>query len=129
MSSSQPPALAAHLELAAATAMPGAGVRYSAVNDGPVPIMLGEGYSLDQLTDHGWERLPSAIFRTIGWYLAEGAARELYFRIPEDARPGRYRLRKRLDADRDPRPGFEWLRGHEIQPIEVIAEFDVLPAA
>jgi hypothetical protein len=120
------PTLAAHLELSVTKAVPGQSVRYSVVNQGPVPIMLGEAYALERLTDHGWERLPSLAFRAIGYYLVEGASRELYFRVPEDARPGAYRFCKRVRADSDPRPGSEWLRGHHIDPIELAADFEVV---
>ena len=122
------PTLAAHLELAETKALPGARIRYSVVNDGPVPIMLGEHYSLEHLSDRGWEGLPTLMFHLVGYYLPEGARHELDLRIPEDAHPGRYRIRKRLDADRDPRPGSEWLRGHKIEPIELTGAFDVVRA-
>jgi hypothetical protein len=36
-----------------------------------------------------------------------------------------YRLCKRLAVDRNPHPGYEWVTGREIPPIEVSAEFDV----
>jgi hypothetical protein len=92
--------------------------------------MLGEHYSLERLTDRGWERLPSVLmFRAIGYYLSEGAVRDLTFRVPEDAQPGRHRLCKSLRADSDPVPGSDWLRGYDIEPIEVTAEFEVIPAS
>jgi hypothetical protein len=43
------------------------------------------------------------------------------------ARPAHYRLRKRLDVDRDPHPGYEWVARQEIHAIEATAEFEVTP--
>jgi hypothetical protein len=122
------PALAAHLEFTTTNAVAGARVPYSVVNDGPVPIMLGTPYSLERLTDRGWEPLPPIMFRTIGWHLGKRAARQLELHVPQDAPPGRYRFRKSLRADTDPRPESEWFRGHHIDPLELAAEFDVLPS-
>jgi hypothetical protein len=96
------------------------------VNVGELPIMLGEAYELDREAADGWERisLPYA-FRLWGRRLESGDRHELSARVPEFAQLGRYRLRKRLDVDRDPRPGYEWVAGEEIQPIEVTGEFEV----
>lgn len=126
MRGDEAPTLASHLELPSVRVAPGARVSYSVVNDGPVPIMLGLHYWLERQADRGWERLPSGIFRLIGYYLPEGAVREFDFRIPEDAQPGRYRLCKCVRADSDPRPGSESLGGHQIDPIELAAEFEVI---
>jgi hypothetical protein len=103
-------------------------VGYSVVNVGELPIMLGEAYELEWLSDGGWEwvDLPFA-FRLWGRRLESGDRYELAARVPDGAHTGRYRLRKRLDVDRDPHPGYEWLAGSGIEPIEVTAEFDVTP--
>jgi Big-like domain-containing protein len=114
------------LELSAPAAAPGGIVGYAVTNAGDVPIMLGEAYELERLSNGEWERveLPYA-FRLWGRRVESGDRYELSARVPDLAQPGRYRLRKRLDADRDPRPGYEWVAGQEIQPIEVTAEFNV----
>jgi len=58
------PALVARLELVGPAVMPGGRLRYAVVN-GVVPIMLGEAYGFERVTDHGWERVPLAyVFRT-----------------------------------------------------------------
>jgi hypothetical protein len=56
--------LAAELELATTAAIAGEGLRYTVSNIGALPIMLGEAYELERLTDDGWERVKvSANFR------------------------------------------------------------------
>ncbi|MFZ0088482.1 MAG: immunoglobulin-like domain-containing protein [Solirubrobacteraceae bacterium] len=99
---------------------------YTVINEGDVPIMLGAAYRLERFSEDGWERvkLPYA-FRLWGRRLESGDRHELSARLPDRVQPGRYRLHKRLDADRDPHPGYEWVAGSEIQPIEVTAEFNV----
>ena len=99
---------------------------YTVINAGDLPIMFGEAYELELLSDDGWGlvELPYA-FRLWGRRLESGGRYELSARVPDLAQPGRYRLRKRLDVDRDPHPGYEWLGGEKIEPIEVTAEFDV----
>lgn len=106
--------------------MPGGEVGYEVVNTGELPIMLGAAYGLERRTDGGWERveLPYA-FRLWGRRLESRCRYALTARVPDFAQPGRYRLCKRLIVDRAPHPGYEWVAGQEIQPIEVIAEFDV----
>lgn len=108
--------------------MTGARASYSVVNGGPVPIMLGRPTRW-RLTEQGWERFASPAFRAISWHLGTGAARQLEFRIPEDAPRGRYRLCKTVRADTDPRPETQWLRGHNIDPLELAIEFNVVPLA
>jgi hypothetical protein len=114
------------MEVGAAVATPGESVGYTVINTGDVPIMLGEAYGLERLSDGAWERveLPYA-FRLWGRRLESGDRYELSARVPDFVQPGRYRLRKRLDADRDPHPGYEWVAGQDIEPIEVTAEFNV----
>jgi hypothetical protein len=90
--------LAAELELATTAAIAGEGLRYTVINIGALPIMLGEAYELKRLTDDGWERVKVS---------------------------ARYPLRKRLAVDRDPHPGYEWVACQEIEPLEVTAEFEV----
>ena len=120
--------LVARLEVSAAAAAPGASVSYAVTNAGELPIMLGDAYELERLSDDAWERVevPYA-FRLWGRRLESGDRYELSARVPDLARPGRYRLRKRLDVDRDPHPGYEWLADQEIQEIEVTSEFNVAP--
>jgi hypothetical protein len=118
--------LAARLEVGAAAAAPGGSVGYAVINAGDVPIILGDGFGLERLSDGRWERveLPYA-FRLWGPRLESGDRYELSARVADFVQPGRYRLRKRLDADRDPHPEYEWVAGSEIQPIELTAEFNV----
>jgi hypothetical protein len=72
--------------------------------------MLGEAYELERLTGDGWERAVGLrAFRLWGRRLKSGERYELTVRVPELAQPGRHRLRKRLNADRDPHPGYEWV--------------------
>jgi hypothetical protein len=101
-------------------------VAYTVVNAGATPIMLGEAYELERISDDGWERVELPyVFRLWGRRLESGDRCELAARVPEVVQPGRYRLRKRLDVDRDPHPGYEWVAHQEIQPVEVTAEFAV----
>lgn len=110
-------ALAARLELAAAAAMPGERLGYAVVNTGELPIMLGEAYELERVSDDGWERFPVPyMFRMWGRRLEPGGRSELTARVPELAESGRYRLH----------PGYEWVAGQEIEPIEVVADFEVM---
>ena len=118
--------LVARLELGAVAAAPGGMLGYSVVNAGGLPIMLGEAYELERFSDGGWERVEFPLaFRFWGRRLESGDRYELVARVPDLALPGRYRLRKRLVVDRDPHPGYEWVAEQEIEPIEVIGEFDV----
>jgi hypothetical protein len=120
--------LAARLELSAATFSRGEDLRYVVINTGDLPIMLGEAYELERLTDDGWERAAGPYaFRLWGRRLEAGGRYELTVRVPELAQPGRYRLRKRLGVDRDPHPGYEWVAHQVIDPIEVTAEFEMTP--
>lgn len=88
--------------------------------------MLGEAYGLERFSSDVWERveLPFA-FRLWGWRLEAGERYELSARVPDFVQPGLYRLRKRLEADRDPHPGYEWVAGQGIAPIELTAQFSV----
>ena len=118
--------LAARLELAASAVVPGRVLEYTVINTGALPIMLGEAYGFERPAGDGWERVPVPYaFRLWGRRLESGGRFELTARVPELAHPGRYRLRKRLQVDRDPHPGYEWVAAREIEPIEVTAEFDV----
>ena len=117
--------LAARIELATQSVEPGGRLDYTVVNTGPAQVTLGETYELDRLSATGWDevRLPYA-FRLIGYALRPGERRELSVRVPNDARPGRHRVRKQLRPDRDPDPWNGW-GSQESKPIEVEAEFDV----
>jgi hypothetical protein len=129
VSRSRSSALAARLELAATAAIPGGGLGYTVVNIGALPISLGEAYELDRLADGESERVEIPyMFRSWGRRLESGDRFTLTARIPESVQPGRYRLRKRLDVDRDPHPGYEWVAHQETEPIEVTAEFEVTAA-
>lgn len=125
------PSPAACLELAATTAVAGGRLGYTITNTGTAPLMLGAAYGLERLTGAGWEEvaIPYA-FRAWGLRLESQVHRELVARIPEQAQPGRHRLRVRLTADRDPHPRYEWVAEQELRAVEVSAEFDVrLPEA
>ena len=74
--------------------------------------------------DGSGSRSPYA-FPAWGRRLESGGRFELTARVPERAHPGRYRLRKRLRVDRDPRPGYERVAAQEVEPIEVTVEFEV----
>ena len=118
--------LAADLELATKAAVAGESLQYTVINIGALPLLLGEAYQLERLTNGGWERINvGANFRLWGRRLESGDRFELTARIPEFVHSGRYRLRKRLDVDRDPHPGYEWVAHQEIEPIELTAEFEV----
>jgi hypothetical protein len=96
------------------------------INTGTVPLMVGASYELDSWSGGRWEKSPGpSRFRAWGRRLEPGDRFELFAPVPASARPGRYRLRKRLDADRDPHPGYEWVASHTIEPIEAAAEFEV----
>jgi hypothetical protein len=106
----------------------GGGVEYEVINTGELPIMLGEAYEFDRLGSTGWDRVPLPYaFRLSGRRLEAGDRYGLAARVPDSALPGRYRLRKRLDVDRDPHPGYEWVAHQEIDAIEVTAEFEITP--
>jgi hypothetical protein len=118
--------LAAELELATTAVIADEGLRYTVVNIGVLPIILGEAYELERWTDGRWERVKvSTNFRLWGRRLESGDRFELTSRIPEFVHRGRYRLRKRLAVDRDPHPGYEWVARQEIEPLKVTAEFEV----
>ena len=129
MPDSRSSVLAARLELSTTVAIAGEGLAYTVVNIGALPIMLGAAYQLDRFADNEWEHVevPYA-FRLWGQRLESGGTSELTARVPELVQPGRYRLRKRLDVDRDPHPGYESVAHQEIEPIEVTAEFEVTAA-
>ena len=120
------PSPAARLELAATTAVAGGRLGYTITNTGTAPLMLGATYGLERLRGSGWEEvvIPRG-FRAWGLRLESRAHRELVARIPEEAQPGRHRLRVRLPVDQDPHPGYEWVAEREIRPVELSAEFDV----
>jgi hypothetical protein len=118
--------LAADLELAPTEAVAGEGLRYTVVNIGALPIMLGAAFELERLTEVGWERVAVPHLSPLwGRRLESGDRFELTSRIPEFVHPGRYRPRKSLDVDRDPHPGYEWAAHQEIEPLVVTAEFAV----
>jgi hypothetical protein len=121
------PSLAARLEVVgAAAAVPGGGLRYAVVNTGEVPILLGTAYGLERLGEAGWKEVALPYwFPACGLRLELRSRLELTARIPDDAQPGRHRLRKPLQADRDPHPGYEWVATSAIRPIELTLEFDV----
>jgi hypothetical protein len=120
------PPPAARLELAATTAVAGGRLGYRITNTGTAPLMLGAAYGLERLTGSGWEEVASPYgFQAWGLRLESQAHRDLVARIPDQAQPGRYRLRVRLPADQDPHPGYEWVAEQAIRPVELSAEFDV----
>jgi hypothetical protein len=119
--------LAGRLEVPHPTVSVGGELAYAVVNDGDVPIMLGEDYEVERFGAAGWERIDLGYaFRLWGRRLAPGARFKLTARVPERLVPGRYRLCKRLIADRDPQPGYEWVAQQEIEPVDVTAEFEVV---
>lgn len=88
--------------------------------------MLGEAYELDRFIDNWWQPLAIPwMFRLWGRRLGPGSRHDLEARLPDDAVPGRWRLRKRLSADTDPHPGNEWVARSAIEPLEVAAEFEI----
>lgn len=99
---------------------------YAVINAGVLPIMLGEDYKLQQRVSDRWELLALPYgFRAIGYRLEPGGRRELSVRIPESLQPGRYRVCKRLIADRVRDPGREQRVVNDVEPIELTASFDV----
>jgi hypothetical protein len=120
------PSPAARLELVAITAVAGGRLGCTGTNTGTAPLVLGADYGVERLTGSGSEEvaLPYG-FRAWGLRLESLAHRELVGRIPEQAQPGRHRLRVRLTADRDPHPGYEWVAEQQLRGVEVSAEFDV----
>jgi hypothetical protein len=122
-------ALVARLELLGPAVVPGGRLSYAVINTDVVPIMLGEAYGFERVSDHGWECVPLAyVFRTAAGALGSGSPYDLIARVPDHAQPGRYRLRKHLRADRDPHPGYEWVATEEIQAIELTAGPHIQPA-
>jgi hypothetical protein len=93
VSGSRAPVLAAELQLAATATIAGEGLRYTVVNVGALPIMLGEAYGLERLADAGWERIEVPYnFRLWGRRLESGDRFELTSQIPERVEVGRFRL-------------------------------------
>lgn len=121
------PVLSGRLEVTHPVVVVGGELEYAVVNDGDVPIMLGEDYEVDRRCAAGWERVALGYsFRLWGRRLGPGARFALTARLPEHVEPGDYRLRKWLVADRDPHPGYEWVAQQQIEPVEATAEFEVL---
>jgi len=120
------PKLAARLELPRPVAGPGGPLEYTVINIGDLPIRLGAHYSLECDAGDGWQPVEtSAGFRAWGRRLLPGNRTQITAYLPQDLPAGRYRLRKRLNADADPHPGYEWIAHAEIPPIETTAEFRV----
>lgn len=118
--------LAARIEISSSSVSPGADLRYLVINEGDVPIMLGGGYALDRWANDEWTSVPLRLWVAAwGRRLEPEARTDLSFPLPAGLLPGRYRLRKRLDADRDPRAGCESIAGADLAPLEATAEFDV----
>jgi hypothetical protein len=106
---------------------PGDDLAYAVINVGELPLVLGAAYELERIIGDGWERVAgTGAFRAWGRRLDPGGRYELTARVPERAQSGRYRLRKRVDVDRDPHPGYEWVAGREIEPVDLTAEFYVV---
>src|ERR1700753_322978 len=81
---------------------PGDRFEYEVVNHGRVALMFGASYGVDRKTATGWESVNSnAMFRAWGKRLDPGSRFMLDARVPDDATPGSYRLRKRLRRDRE----------------------------
>jgi hypothetical protein len=119
------PRLTARLKLTAAVAAPDGAIGYVVINEGRLPVLLGEAYELDRFVDGGWESVPLPwLFRLWGRRLETGGRLELSARIPDGVQPGRYRLRKRLRVDTDPFPGQDH-GAIEAKPIVLSAEFEV----
>jgi hypothetical protein len=101
-------------------------LQYIVVNTGELPIMLGAAYVLERFEQRGWRVAnPDAGFRAWGRRLAPGQRTRLTTRLPASLPAGSYRLRKRLRADRDPHPGYEWVALSDVAPCEATAEFTV----
>lgn len=83
------------------------------------------GLKADSRVTGGSEPRPIRV-SVVGPAVGIGSRYELTARVPGVASPGHYRLRKRLDVDRDSHPGYKWWPAQEIESIEVIAEFDVM---
>ncbi len=119
--------LAARLELATTSVVRGEWLTYSVVNTGTLPIMLGEAYVFDRLVSDAWELVPGPRAAALwGRRLVSGRRSELTARVPDLAHPGHYLLRKGLQVDRDPYPGYEWVAAEKVEPIVVTAEFEVV---
>jgi hypothetical protein len=118
--------VAARLELPKPTFTAGDDLEYVVVNTGDLPIMLGAAYVLERFEHGGWRVAnPDAAFRAWGRRLTPGQQSELTTHLPASLPAGNYRLRKRLAADRDPHPGYEWLAQSDVASCEAIAEFTV----
>jgi hypothetical protein len=118
--------LAFGLELKTPSVAAGGTLSYVVINTGTVPLMLGAHYELDSWAGDRWGDFPGPRwFQAWGRRLEPGDRFELSAPVPASARPGRYRLRKRLGPDRDPHPGYEWVARHPSEPIEAAAEFEV----
>lgn len=128
MANPKHPMLAARLRVLSQTVSWGDELRYLVINDGDVPIMLGAGYGFDRWMSGEWEPVPMRLLVPLwGRRIGPGAQSQDSFPVREDLLPGRYRLRKRLDPDRDPVRGYEWVAKADITPIEPTAEFVLRP--
>lgn len=120
------PTLTARLELQRRVAAPGGELEYTVINTGDLPIMLGAAYSLDRQAEDGWQPIEVGVgFRSWGRRLLPGDRYQGTAALREDLPAGRYRLRKKLRADADPHPGYEWVAQAGIAPVEPAAEFVV----
>jgi hypothetical protein len=107
----------------------GGELEYAVTNTGDVPIMLGASYSLERREGLAWSPVDHPrMFPSWGRSLRPGGHTTLSLIAPTHLTPGHYRLLKQLDADRDPRPGFEWVAQHDFEPVQTKAEFDVIPS-
>lgn len=87
--------------------------------------MIGAAYVLERFERGGWRVAnPDAAISRLGT-AAPGQQSELTTHLPASLPAGNYRLRKRLAADRDPHPGYEWLAQSDVAPFKAIAEFTV----
>ena len=107
---------------------PGDDLPYSIVNDGDLSIMTGLAYALDLHEDARWHPLALGLnFRAVGFGVTRDQPRDLMAKVPADARPGAYRLRKSIGLGTPPHSELEHLPSAARRlPMELAAEFKVV---
>jgi hypothetical protein len=112
------------MELGTGIARPGEDLTYVLVNTGVRRLRYGAKVALERRDSAGWEPVNlSQGFRAWARRLSPGERSELVrsdlvVRLPAELPPGRYRLRKRLEALVGNAPD-------ETEPVETVVEFTV----
>lgn len=116
------------IELARSSVRRGCELHFEVVNDGTTSILMGVDYGLERRERRAWKAVdPGCWFVAVGLIVAAGQRTELVARIPANAVPGSYRLRKPVRVPRSPE-GQAWGPDADDLHLELTAEFTVTDA-